>query len=294
MNGKILDFNAESGEGMLRADDGDRYAFRLAEFKSQGTPTAGMVVDFDIKDNAAVGVYARSGGGGGAGAGVAAAADKAKGVFASFGQQIMHGDPNATVSLTPEQLEEVARNKKSPRRVEKTPPPMKKAPPAKKRRPKKVERPKPIYKCSDCGGDVSARADSCPHCGGPVARCIECKAPLDLSVDQCKSCGREAEASAVSGSTSASCPRCNAKAYAPRQLFWRLFVPIPLIWMVALAGSSNEWNVEEHWAFILVWESFAFVLALFFAVGLLLWVLPKPIFLKPKYVCSRCDHTFYQ
>ena len=58
MKGKILDFNLQAGEGIISGEDGSRYNFVSAEWKSADShPASGMSVDFDVNENNAVGIY---------------------------------------------------------------------------------------------------------------------------------------------------------------------------------------------------------------------------------------------
>jgi len=57
MKGKILDFSIQNGVGVISADDGKRYNFSASEWKSDKSPTANQIVDFEIADENAVGIY---------------------------------------------------------------------------------------------------------------------------------------------------------------------------------------------------------------------------------------------
>jgi len=60
-----------------------------------------------------------------------------------------------------------------------------------------------IVTCDDCGGKVSDRAASCPHCGcpvstgssarydGPLSRCGACGKQVSVTAGQCPHCGCE-------------------------------------------------------------------------------------------------------
>ncbi len=58
MKGKILDFSLQTNTGAISGEDGKRYTFSREEWKGQGFPTRGMVVDFDAEGNQAKAVYA--------------------------------------------------------------------------------------------------------------------------------------------------------------------------------------------------------------------------------------------
>ncbi|MDO4222609.1 MAG: DUF805 domain-containing protein [Acinetobacter sp.] len=58
MKGQILDFTIQSSEGIISADDGNRYTFAFAEWKEQELPQRGMPVDFTLNEQGqAVAVY---------------------------------------------------------------------------------------------------------------------------------------------------------------------------------------------------------------------------------------------
>ena len=57
MKGKILDFNIQSSSGVISADDGQRYNFSSAEWKSEKSPAANQNVDFSIDGENATGIY---------------------------------------------------------------------------------------------------------------------------------------------------------------------------------------------------------------------------------------------
>ncbi len=57
MKGKVLDFTVQTNSGVISGDDGKRYTFKGNEWKEKEIPKRGMVVDFEVKDGEAVGVY---------------------------------------------------------------------------------------------------------------------------------------------------------------------------------------------------------------------------------------------
>ena len=57
MIGKILDYSISDSGGVISAEDGNRYEFINAEWKSDKAPNIGQSVDFVVKDNKAIGVY---------------------------------------------------------------------------------------------------------------------------------------------------------------------------------------------------------------------------------------------
>jgi TM2 domain-containing membrane protein YozV len=57
MKGKILDFSIQNSSGVISADDGQRYNFSSAEWKSDISPVAGQIVDFSIDGENATGIY---------------------------------------------------------------------------------------------------------------------------------------------------------------------------------------------------------------------------------------------
>ncbi|MBU0631989.1 TM2 domain-containing protein [bacterium] len=61
MKGKVLDFNLQSGEGIISGSDGQRYSFTNAEWKSSDIhPTKDVEVDFAGADGVATGIYAEA------------------------------------------------------------------------------------------------------------------------------------------------------------------------------------------------------------------------------------------
>ena len=57
MKGKILDFSIQSNSGAISGDDGERYNFSGADWKSERLPTRGMSVDFATEDHQAKEIY---------------------------------------------------------------------------------------------------------------------------------------------------------------------------------------------------------------------------------------------
>lgn len=46
-----------------------------------------------------------------------------------------------------------------------------------------------LLQCPSCGGSVSEKASSCPHCNSPVCVCPECKSALPVNSITCPCCG---------------------------------------------------------------------------------------------------------
>ncbi len=63
MKGKILDFSVQTNSGAISGDDGERYNFSGADWKSERPPTRGMFVDFATEDYQAKEIYIAIGGG---------------------------------------------------------------------------------------------------------------------------------------------------------------------------------------------------------------------------------------
>jgi phage shock protein PspC (stress-responsive transcriptional regulator) len=60
--GKVLDFNVSASSGLILGDDGVRYAFRGAEWRSAATlPMAGLRVNFVVNGQEALAIYAEAG-----------------------------------------------------------------------------------------------------------------------------------------------------------------------------------------------------------------------------------------
>lgn len=57
MKGKILDFSIQTNSGVISGDDGERYNFSGADWKSDRHPTRGMSVDFATDDYQAKEIY---------------------------------------------------------------------------------------------------------------------------------------------------------------------------------------------------------------------------------------------
>lgn len=62
MKGKILGFDAAAGTGAITGDDGQRYSFTTADFKSPGAAKPGDSVDFQGAAGAAKDIYVTAGG----------------------------------------------------------------------------------------------------------------------------------------------------------------------------------------------------------------------------------------
>ena len=59
MTGKILDYSIQNGEGIISADDGERYSFQVSQWKTNDAhPAKNMQVDFAINDTEATEIYA--------------------------------------------------------------------------------------------------------------------------------------------------------------------------------------------------------------------------------------------
>lgn len=63
MKGKILGFTPSSGTGTITGEDGNRYGFSQAEWRSDKAITAGSPVDFELRGSEAVGIYPIAGAG---------------------------------------------------------------------------------------------------------------------------------------------------------------------------------------------------------------------------------------
>ena len=58
MRGKVLSYDVATGAGLISGDDGQRYTFTRAALQGGYTAVvAGTVVDFQVADGAATGVY---------------------------------------------------------------------------------------------------------------------------------------------------------------------------------------------------------------------------------------------
>ncbi len=57
MKGRILGFTPSSGTGTITGDDGNRYGFSQAEWRSDKPIAAGTAVDFELRGSEAIGIY---------------------------------------------------------------------------------------------------------------------------------------------------------------------------------------------------------------------------------------------
>jgi hypothetical protein len=64
MKGRVLGFSAETGVGVISAEDGRRYSFTTADWQTGRPVDAGIRVDFEASGETAKGIYADSGAGG--------------------------------------------------------------------------------------------------------------------------------------------------------------------------------------------------------------------------------------
>ena len=67
MRGEVLGFDQSSGTGVLRAEDGRRYGFALAQWRESETPVKGDRIDFEPSGQQAVEIYLVTGSGIGGG-----------------------------------------------------------------------------------------------------------------------------------------------------------------------------------------------------------------------------------
>lgn len=58
MEGHVLGYTQRDQEGVIKGQDGQRYPFKAAEWKSDSAPRAGMQVDFEVKNGKAIAIYA--------------------------------------------------------------------------------------------------------------------------------------------------------------------------------------------------------------------------------------------
>ncbi len=57
MKGKILDYSIQESKGIISGDDGQRYSFENREWKSSELPKVNQVVDFEVDEKNAKGIY---------------------------------------------------------------------------------------------------------------------------------------------------------------------------------------------------------------------------------------------
>ena len=61
MKGRILGFSGDAGTGVISAEDGKRYTFEMAEWKSGQPVRPGASVDFEPNGSMAAGIYLEAG-----------------------------------------------------------------------------------------------------------------------------------------------------------------------------------------------------------------------------------------
>ena len=57
MKGQLLNFNIQQSEGVISAEDGNRYKFPSSEWKEESTPQKGMHLDFLVTEEIVTEVY---------------------------------------------------------------------------------------------------------------------------------------------------------------------------------------------------------------------------------------------
>lgn len=57
MKGRVLDYSIQTNSGVISGDDGQRYTFSSADWRSRELPVAGMAVDFSTAGDAATDIY---------------------------------------------------------------------------------------------------------------------------------------------------------------------------------------------------------------------------------------------
>lgn len=65
MRGQVLDYSVQRNGGIITGTDGVRYNFFGLEWKADTPPVRGMMVDFDVNGNEAIGIYEALGTAGG-------------------------------------------------------------------------------------------------------------------------------------------------------------------------------------------------------------------------------------
>jgi TM2 domain-containing membrane protein YozV len=63
MRGRLLAFDFRTGTGEISGDDGERYRFADSEWRAQGRPRLGQVLDFRIDGDQARSIYGLAGAG---------------------------------------------------------------------------------------------------------------------------------------------------------------------------------------------------------------------------------------
>ncbi len=57
MLGQILGYSIQTNQGIISADDGNRYTFSGSQWRANGAPLPGMRVDFDVQDEVVANIY---------------------------------------------------------------------------------------------------------------------------------------------------------------------------------------------------------------------------------------------
>ncbi len=57
MRGQVLGVDTRTGDGIVVADDGNRYSFRPADWAHRGEPAVGMFVDFEVQQTRALSIF---------------------------------------------------------------------------------------------------------------------------------------------------------------------------------------------------------------------------------------------
>lgn len=57
MQGQILHYSVQTNQGVITGDDGNRYSFAGSDWGETTLPARGMLVDFEVRDTTAVGIY---------------------------------------------------------------------------------------------------------------------------------------------------------------------------------------------------------------------------------------------
>lgn len=85
MRGQVLGFDNMAGEGVISAEDGQRYSFRGSEWKGEAKLlSAGRQIDFDLADGVPVAIYPVPGAAGDGSSGGSEKSHVAAGLLALF------------------------------------------------------------------------------------------------------------------------------------------------------------------------------------------------------------------
>lgn len=128
-----------------------------------------------------------------------------------------------------------------------------------------------LIECSECSGQVSTLAETCPHCGVQIRgrTCPECGNLIEKAGEPCPNCGFRASAlksaaAPVSGETESWFKRFFRGDVALWKTFWLGFALANTLIAAAIARIRNESDSEAAfillaWVWFTTWWWFSWV-----------------------------------